>query len=168
MSTWKSGSMNGNASTTSIDRTAHSKAKPLTKRFGKSYKSTSTVSRRSPDATCPHRWRGRYNEDTILSLDILKDGLCTMQFNNLLQGKVNTQVLGGGNSGRSASGWAFLASDHPAIYRGRQRSEEASGGSSLIKTLTAEAGFRTRYLIYKSFLLVIKLSIRRKARLPKG
>ena len=50
------------------------------------------------DNDCPHRWRGRYNEDTILSLDILKDGLCTMQFNNLLQGKVNTQVLGGGNT----------------------------------------------------------------------
>ena len=46
----------------------------------------------------PHRWRGRYNEDTILSLDLLKDGYCTIQFNNLLQGKVNTQVLGGGNS----------------------------------------------------------------------
>lgn len=45
-----------------------------------------------------HRWRGRYNEDTILSLDILKDGDCTIQFNNLLQGKVGTQLLGGGNS----------------------------------------------------------------------
>ena len=50
------------------------------------------------DNDCKHRWRGRYNEDTILSLDVLKDGDCTIQFNNLLQGKVNTQVLGGGNS----------------------------------------------------------------------
>lgn len=45
-----------------------------------------------------HRWRGRYNEDTILSLDMLKDGYCTVQFNAFLQGKVRTQVLRGGNS----------------------------------------------------------------------
>lgn len=50
------------------------------------------------DNDCPHRWRGRYNEDTILSLDVLKDGQCTIQFNAFLQGKVNTQVLGGGNT----------------------------------------------------------------------
>ena len=49
--------------------------------------------------TCPHRWRGRYNEDTILSLDVLKEGLCTAQFNCLLQDKLATQVLGGGNTG---------------------------------------------------------------------
>ncbi len=29
----------------------------------------------------PFRWRGRYNEDTILSLDVLKAGWCTVQFN---------------------------------------------------------------------------------------
>tara|TARA_R110000824_G_scaffold98330_1_gene234645 strand:- start:37 stop:900 length:864 start_codon:yes stop_codon:yes gene_type:complete len=45
-----------------------------------------------------YRWRGRYNEDTILSLDMLKDGYCTVQFNAFLQGKVRTQVLRGGNS----------------------------------------------------------------------
>jgi hypothetical protein len=50
------------------------------------------------DNSCPHRWRGRYNEDTILSLDVLKDGMCTIQFNNLLQGKSPTQNLGGGNT----------------------------------------------------------------------
>jgi hypothetical protein len=31
-------------------------------------------------------------------LDILKAGLCTIQFNNLLQGKAPTQNLGGGNT----------------------------------------------------------------------
>lgn len=50
------------------------------------------------DNECKHRWRGRYNEDTILSLDILKDGLCTIQFNHLLQGKCATQTLKGGNT----------------------------------------------------------------------
>jgi hypothetical protein len=46
----------------------------------------------------PFRWRGRYNEDTILSLDMLTEGFCTIQFNAFLQDKLRTQVLGGGNS----------------------------------------------------------------------
>jgi DNA polymerase I-like protein with 3'-5' exonuclease and polymerase domains len=44
----------------------------------------------------PYRWRGRYNEDTDLSLRILKDGLCTVQFNAFLQYKMTTQTVKGG------------------------------------------------------------------------
>lgn len=44
------------------------------------------------------RWRGRYNEDTILSLDILKAQMCTIQFNAFLQEKMQTQMLKGGNT----------------------------------------------------------------------
>lgn len=46
----------------------------------------------------PFRWRGRYNEDTILSLDMLKAGWCTIEFNAFLQGKMPTQVMSGGNT----------------------------------------------------------------------
>jgi len=46
----------------------------------------------------PYRWRGRYNEDTDLSLRMLKDGWCTILFNAFLQKKITTQVLRGGNS----------------------------------------------------------------------
>jgi len=46
----------------------------------------------------PFRWRGRYNEDTILSLDMLKAGWCTIQFNAFLQKKLNTQTIPGGNT----------------------------------------------------------------------
>lgn len=46
----------------------------------------------------PFRWRGRYNEDTDLSLRMLKAGWCTVQFNAFLQGKVKTQTLKGGNT----------------------------------------------------------------------
>ena len=46
----------------------------------------------------PYRWRGRYNEDTILSLDMLKDGWCTIQFYAFLQQKTSTQLLKGGNT----------------------------------------------------------------------
>jgi hypothetical protein len=45
-----------------------------------------------------YRWRGRYNEDTDLSLRVLKDGFCTLQFNAFLCGKVTTQRMKGGNT----------------------------------------------------------------------
>lgn len=46
----------------------------------------------------PYFWRGRYNEDTDLSLRVLKDGYCTIQFNAFLCGKVTTQRMRGGNT----------------------------------------------------------------------
>lgn len=46
----------------------------------------------------PYRWRGRYNEDTDLSLRALKDGRCTIQFVTFLQDKIATQILKGGNT----------------------------------------------------------------------
>ena len=46
----------------------------------------------------PYRWRGRYNEDTDLSLRMLKDGWCTVQFFAFLQKKAPNQTVKGGNS----------------------------------------------------------------------
>ena len=46
----------------------------------------------------PFKWRGRYNEDTILCLDVLSRGWATIQLNAFLQEKVTTQRMGGGNS----------------------------------------------------------------------
>lgn len=46
----------------------------------------------------PFRWRGRYNEDTDLSLRMLKAGWCTIQFNAFLQYKITTQFIKGGNT----------------------------------------------------------------------
>lgn len=46
----------------------------------------------------PYRWRGRYNEDTDLSLRALKDGWCTVQFNLFLCAKRTTQQKKGGNT----------------------------------------------------------------------
>lgn len=50
------------------------------------------------DNKAGYRWRGRYNEDTDLSLRVLKDGLCTIQFNAFLCGKITTQRMKGGNT----------------------------------------------------------------------
>lgn len=46
----------------------------------------------------PHRWRGRYNEDTDLCLRILKDGNCTFLSNAFLAKKIATMVMTGGNT----------------------------------------------------------------------
>lgn len=46
----------------------------------------------------PFRWRGRYNEDTDLSLRMLKAGWATVQFNAFLQYKMPTQTVAGGNT----------------------------------------------------------------------
>ena len=46
----------------------------------------------------PYRWRGKYNEDTDLSLRILKDGWVTVLFNAFLIGKRATMSQGGGNT----------------------------------------------------------------------
>lgn len=44
------------------------------------------------------KWRGRTNEDTILSIDVMKAGWSTIQYYIYLQNKVATQSLGGGNT----------------------------------------------------------------------
>ena len=46
----------------------------------------------------PYEWRGRYNEDTDLSLRALKDGWCTVLFNAILAKKVSTMLMKGGNT----------------------------------------------------------------------
>lgn len=44
------------------------------------------------------RWRGRYNEDTDLSIRILKAGWCTILFNAFLCFKNTTMTMKGGNT----------------------------------------------------------------------
>ena len=50
------------------------------------------------DNSCVHRWRGRYNEDTDLSLRVLKDGDCTVLFYAFLARKKQTMTQKGGNT----------------------------------------------------------------------
>jgi hypothetical protein len=50
------------------------------------------------DKRLEERWRGRYNEDTDLSLRVLSTGdLCTVNFNTILSGKMPTGSMKGGN-----------------------------------------------------------------------
>ncbi len=69
----------------------------------------------------PYRWRGRYNEDTDLSLRAMKDGWCTIQFNAFLQAKTTTMTMKGGNTdelykgdGRKAMAESLVA-QHPDV-----------------------------------------------------
>lgn len=71
----------------------------------------------------PFRWRGRYNEDTILSLDMLRADWCTVQYNAFLQNKMTTQMMKGGNTddfyaveGTTAKS-EMLARVHPEVSR---------------------------------------------------
>lgn len=50
------------------------------------------------DNSLSYRWRGRYNEDTDLSLRCLKDGFCTILFLSFLQKKSATMSVKGGNT----------------------------------------------------------------------
>ena len=46
----------------------------------------------------PFRWRGRYNEDTILSLDMLHKRCCTILFYEWCMSKARTRTMKGGNT----------------------------------------------------------------------
>jgi hypothetical protein len=46
----------------------------------------------------PYRWRGYYNEDTDLCLQVLAGGWCTVLLNTFLAQKLKTMVVKGGNT----------------------------------------------------------------------
>lgn len=73
------------------------------------------------------RWRGKYNEDTDLSIRILKEKNCTILFNAFLAAKTQTMTMKGGNTdqlykqdesfdGRLAMAQS-LKEQHPDIVR---------------------------------------------------
>ena len=62
------------------------------------------------DNDCPHKWRGRYNEDVDLSIRVLKEGLCTMLIYSFLCGKARTGTVKGGNTSEIYNNYAEDAS----------------------------------------------------------
>ena len=46
----------------------------------------------------PYRWRGKYNEDSDLSIRVLRDGWVTILFIAFMQDKQTTMTIGGGNT----------------------------------------------------------------------
>ncbi len=94
----------------------------------------------------PHRWRGRYNEDTDLCLRVLKDGWCTVLFNAYLALKMTTMTVKGGNTDE--------------LYAGDGRLEMAKSlqrqHPDLVK-ITRKWGRWQHQVSYKGFLLRNKL-----------
>lgn len=75
------------------------------------------------DEALEERWRGRYNEDTDLSIRVLKAGFATVLFNAFLADKETTMTMGGGNTdelyaddGRLQMAQS-LVDQHPDIVR---------------------------------------------------
>lgn len=75
------------------------------------------------DVDLEERWRGKYNEDTDLSLRLLKKGYSTILFENFLCGKKATLSVKGGNS-EIYSGDGLqkkldsLIAQHPDVVKG--------------------------------------------------
>lgn len=77
------------------------------------------------DNACPHKWRGKYNEDVDLSLRVLKDGGCTILFYAFLCGKARTGTMTGGNTEEVYGGYEdkaaaksqMLVDLHPDVAR---------------------------------------------------
>jgi hypothetical protein len=71
----------------------------------------------------PFRWRGRYNEDTDLSLRVLKAGWCTLLFYAFLADKQQTMTMKGGNTDELYQGdgrWQMgleLQRQHPDLVK---------------------------------------------------
>lgn len=71
----------------------------------------------------PFRWRGTYNEDTDLSIRVLKAGWCTVLFNAFLAGKVCTMRMKGGNTDELYQGEGrklmaeSLVEQHPDVVK---------------------------------------------------
>jgi hypothetical protein len=74
-----------------------------------------------------YAWRGKYNEDTDLSLRLLKDGYCTALFNGMLAYKMPTMKMKGGNMDELYQGDGrldmaqSLVDQHPDVVRLQKR-----------------------------------------------
>jgi hypothetical protein len=68
------------------------------------------------DTQHPFRWRGRYNEDTDLSLRFLKDGYCTLLFRSLCMDKCDTagSKVGGMKGGNTET--VYNGGDHRRAF----------------------------------------------------
>jgi hypothetical protein len=60
-------------------------------------------------STMPYVWRGRYNEDTDLCLQVISGGLCTVLVQVFTCEKIKTMTVAGGNTAELYKGHGRLA-----------------------------------------------------------
>jgi len=99
----------------------------------------------------PYRWRGRYNEDTDLSLRALKDGWCTALFLAFLCKKMATMRMKGGNSDELYQGQGRL---EMALSLQRQHPDVTQ-----VKRIWGRWQHKVDYRPFKRNLLVRKAGI---------
>lgn len=81
----------------------------------------------------PIRWRGRYNEDTDLSIRVLKDGWCTVLFNAFLMYKRPTLTMKGGNTDQLYAGVNATSEEWAAHFPAcKQGCNEESGAQCAV------------------------------------
>lgn len=68
------------------------------------------------DTSLPHRWRGRYNEDTDLSLRLLKDGYATLLFQALCMDKGITAGAKGVPMAGGNTDTVYATGDHRRAF----------------------------------------------------
>jgi hypothetical protein len=75
------------------------------------------------DNNCPHKWRGKFNEDVDLSIRVLKEGLCTMLIYAFVQGKLRTGTVKGGNTTEVYEDYSGEGENDPAYNKSRMLKE---------------------------------------------
>lgn len=75
------------------------------------------------DNNCPHKWRGKFNEDVDLSIRVLKEGLCTMLVYAFGQGKLRTGTVKGGNTTEVYKDYKADGEEDPAYNKSRMLKE---------------------------------------------
>jgi len=105
----------------------------------------------------PFRWRLRMNEDTDLSIRVLKAGWCTVQFNAFLQWKETTQKMPGGYTTEfykdEGTMWKsqMLVDQHPDVAR-----------------VTWRYGRWHHFVTYDEFMRRGRLRLRSGVEVPEG
>jgi GT2 family glycosyltransferase len=98
----------------------------------------------------PHfTWRGKYNEDTDLSLRILKNGYPTILFNNILADKLKTLSQKGGNTDS-------IYAEENGLYKKARSLEKQHPDVTKITTKFGRVHHHVDYSLFKSIALIYK------------
>ena len=112
----------------------------------------------------PYRWRGRYNEDTDLSIRALKDGWCTVLFNAFLGEKSQTMTMKGGNTDELYQGAGLDKKEDDGRWK---MAESLRKQHPDIVKITRKWGRWQHHVNYKPFAKN-KLIKRKDITIPKG
>ena len=109
------------------------------------------------------RWRGKYNEDTDLSLRVLKNGDCTILFNAFCCGKTATLRMKGGNSETVYNMDNAEQFDNRLVF-----AETLKHHHPDVTTVTQKWGRWHHHVNYDGFIKANKLKFKEGLDIPQG